>query len=102
MMKIKEFVLYKDDGILVTAENEEDNIEGLFIHTQIDSITLSQYKDYKKKWKIIVKNLFDAGITNIYATPLEEKDEKWETKFGFKWTGLMMDGCKLMCYRGEE
>lgn len=100
-MKIKEFILYQDDGILVTAENEEDALDGIFVHTKIDKITPSQYKDYKKKWKTIVQNLGYAGIKNIYATPLEPMDEKWETKFGFKWTGLMMDGCKLMRYRGE-
>lgn len=95
-MYIKEFVLYQDEDILVTAENEEDIIDGIFIHTKIDSITPSRLRRFKNIWKELIEALNSAGIKNIYATPLEIKDEKWERVFGFKDTGLRLEGYKLM------
>lgn len=106
-MIIKEFIVYQDDDLLLTAENEEDQIDGVFVHTRIHSISPSKIKKYKRVWKEVVNAFRDKGITNIYATPLGEHDsstkgmsmdEKWERVFGFKWTGVYLQGFKLMKY----
>ena len=97
-MFIKEFIVYQDDDLLLTAENEEDQIDGVFVHTRIHSISPSKIKKYKRVWKEVVNAFKDKGITNIYATPLEDMDEKWERVFGFKWTGVYLQGFKLMKY----
>ncbi len=95
-MRIQEFILYQDEDILVTAENEEDIIDGIFIHTKIDSISVSKLKKLKKVWNLLTEQLYSIGVNYIYATPLEEQDEKWERVFGFKDTGLRLEEYKLM------
>lgn len=100
-MFIKEFIVYQDDDLLLTAENEEDQIDGVFVHTSFSQgkrLTPSKIKKYKRVWKEVVNAFKDKGVINIYATPLEDMDEKWERVFGFKWTGVYLQGFKLMKY----
>lgn len=97
MITLKEITLYKDEDIWLTAENESSIIgDGIFVHNELlTKFTPSKYKRAKYLWNIISENLYERGIPTIYAIPLEPHNEKWTEKFGFKYTGITLEGYKL-------
>lgn len=100
---LRELVLYQDGDILLTAENEDTIIPGLFVHNALLSpLTPSKYKKAKEVWASISEQLLDLGVQNIYAVPLEPDNEKWTERFGFKYTGITLEGYKLYKYKKES
>lgn len=94
-MKIKEFIVYSDGNVLLTAENEDDEIDGIFLHSSCITLTPSQFKTYKQVLKHTVLS-FHQKKMKVYATPVDERDEKWIVAFGFQETGLLLNGFKLL------
>lgn len=97
MTPLKETTLYRDDDIWLTAENESSIIkDGIFVHNELlTKFTPSKYKRAKAVWKRISNTLYTKGVPAIYAVPLEPHNEKWTERFGFKYTGITLEGYKL-------
>lgn len=100
-MKIKEFIIYSDGNVLLTAENEDNQIDGIFLHSSCEKITPSQYRTYKEVLALTIKS-FHQKKMKVYATPVDERDEKWIRSFGFMDTGLLLDGFKLLKHPEQE
>lgn len=98
-MKIKEFIVYSDGNVLLTAENEDDVIDGIFLHSSCSRLTPSQFKRYKQVLYLAIKSFYQRRM-KVYATPVDERDEKWILAFGFVPTGLLLDGFKLLKHPG--
>lgn len=94
-MRIKEFIVYTDGNVKLTAENEDNEIDGIFLHSTCETIKPSQYKTYKQVLSTTVDEFHKRGM-NVYATPVDEHDEKWIKAYGFVETGLLLDGFKLL------
>lgn len=91
-------VLYNDEDIKVIAEIAPSFMDGVFIHTEVKTFSISKYKKYKKIWDSILTCLDAGSIKNIYALPTDDVAEKWETKFGFVDTGVYYEHQKIMKY----
>lgn len=100
-MKIKEFVVFTDGNVLLTAENEEDVIGGIFLHSSCKTIKPSQFKLYKDILNTTVEEMNRRGL-KVYATPVDEQDERWIKAYGFVETGLLLNGFKLLKHKGVE
>ena len=93
---LKEITLYKDEDIWVTGENEADILPGIFVHNELlTKLTPSKMKRAKLIWKELSNQLYSLGIQAIYAVPLESDNEKWTERFGFRRTGVTLEGYKL-------
>lgn len=93
---LKEITLYRDEDIWVTGENEDDLLPGIFVHNELlTKLTPSKLKRAKLIWKELSNQLYTLGIPAIYAVPLEPDNEKWTERFGFKYTGITLEGYKL-------
>lgn len=100
-MDIVRFItLYEDDDITLLAEIAPSFMDGVFLHTEVKQFSLSKMKKYISLWGEIVPYLHEQGHRNIYALPTDSVAEKWETKFGFKDTGVFFEGQKIMKYMG--
>lgn len=103
MVGLNEVTLYRDEDILLTAENENNILPGIFVHNALlTQLTPSKYKKAKGVWASISEQLLDLGVQNIYAVPLEPDNEKWTERFGFKYTGITLEGYKLYKYKKES
>jgi hypothetical protein len=88
-------VLYSDDDITISLQYyEKTNM--YFIHSKVNQWSLSKYKKYLLIFGGILNNLKDKNILTVYAIPPSEKEEKWESLFGFKDTGMKVQEFKLM------
>ncbi len=80
-------ILYKEDsGFLGLSYSKE--LEAYVMHTDITYWSLSEYKRYLDIFSIILNNLYERGITEVYGLCDTEKELKFNELFGFKYTGL--------------
>ena len=88
-------ILYQDEDGTVLLQYVEA-VDEYFIHTHVYSWSLSKYKKYIKIFGGILADLREQGITNLKATPVTGKDEKWEELFGFVDSGIRIGQRKVM------
>jgi hypothetical protein len=93
---MKHVLLKTEDGCLYIENGIADYLEGIFIHWDIYNWTPSNVRKYKRMWLDIVVNLHNKGLKDIYALPPSEFEEKLIKMFGFKDTGLLFNGFKIM------
>lgn len=91
-------ILETEDGALFLENKTNGYISGAFVHWEIYNWSPSKVRYYKRKWKEIVEVIFRNGVPALYAIPPTEFEEKLISMFGFKYTGLMFHGYKLMRY----
>lgn len=95
-MYLEETAVYQDEDIFLTIENERDLINGVFVHNEMyKPLSVSRMKKSLKVWKAVVDYLHSNGIKNIYCLPVEDENCKWAKAFGFKYTGISIEGDRL-------
>ena len=89
-------ILYSDENIDILGEEHEDFPECIFIHSYVKYFSISRYKDIKCIWQDIVQQLKQQEYKYVLCIPPGKKEEKWESKFGFKYLNLDIGDKKLM------
>ena len=82
----------------VIGELYEDIVGGVVLNTEVTHFSLSTYKKFKKVWELIKQDLKRFGIEYALALPLDDVSIRWEEHWGFKDTGIVIEGHKLMRY----
>lgn len=92
------FLIYKDADVEVVGELYDDIVGGVVLNTEVEYFSLSTYKKFKVVWELIKQDLQQLGIEYALALPLDDKSIRWEEHWGFKDTGIIIEGHKLMRY----
>lgn len=93
------FKIYDTEDCTLYLENKTDGyMEGAFLHWEIYKWSPSKVKFYKTRWKEIIEVIRKNGIANVYAIAPSSFEQKLIEMFGFKYTGLVFHGYKLMRY----
>jgi hypothetical protein len=80
-------ILYKEEGAFLGLSFSEE-LNSWVMHTDITSWSHSEFRRYLNIFNIVLDNLFERGITSVYGICDTEKELKFNTLFGFRYTGL--------------
>ena len=82
-------ILYQEEDNGFLGLSYEPNIQKTVMHIEFKKWSLDECRRYKDIWKIIKKNLKEAGLTEIYSLCDNQKAVKFNKFWGFKDTGLI-------------
>jgi hypothetical protein len=89
-------MIYDDADIEIISETYDSIPDGVVLNTEVKQFSFSIYKKFKKIWVELQKEFKHIGYTYVISIPLEEEDVRWNEHWGFKDTGLRVDGHKVM------
>lgn len=82
-------VIYKEEDNGYLALSYEPYLQKTIMHIEFKKWNLDECRRYRELWKIIKKNLKEAGITELHSLCKSEREVKFNKFWGFKETGFM-------------
>ena len=82
-------ILYKEDDNGFLGLSYEPYLQKTIMHIEFKKWDLDECRRYKEIWKIVKKNLKEAGITEIHSLCKSTKEVKFNKFWGFKDTGFI-------------
>lgn len=82
-------VIYKEDDNGYLGLSYEPFLQKTIMHIEFKKWNLDECRRYRELWKIIKKNLKEAGITELHSLCKSEKEVKFNKFWGFKDTGFI-------------
>jgi hypothetical protein len=82
--------LYSEEGNGFVNLSVDDKLDVYVLHVELKSWSKSEYKRYKKVFKVIKDRLKQVGITEVFSITDSKKERKFNLMFGFKPTGMLV------------
>lgn len=82
-------ILYKEDDNGFLGLSYEPYLQKTIMHIEFKKWDLDECRRYKEIWKIVKKNLKEAGITEIHSLCKSAKEVKFNKFWGFIDTGFI-------------
>jgi hypothetical protein len=79
--------LYEEEGNGFVRLSIDEALDAYIMHVDFKKFSLSDYRRYRKAWKLILERLKQVGITEVYSLTDSKKERKFNLMFGFKSTG---------------
>jgi len=83
-------ILYSEEGNGFVSLSVDDKLDVYIMHVELISWSKSEFKRYKKIFKVIKDRLKQVGITEVFSITDSKKERKFNLMFGFKPTGMLV------------